>query len=95
MRAVPDISTSDFKAVAGASAVFDASMGSTEFWVFTSNTNCYINQHASAPVASAADGSLFVAAGASVLISGKHGAKLAVIQDSAGGSATLCRAILF
>ncbi len=86
----PLISTSIVQAVGAASAQFSATMAAGELWSFQSTTNCFIAQGAN-PTAAAANGSVAVAAGQLVLIDGALGAKLAVIQQAAGGSASLCR----
>lgn len=88
----PDCTTSDFKAVGVAAVTFDAVMvnAPSEFWVFATNTDCYIKQ-GSAPTATAGDGSVLVPAGSTVLLWGPHGAKLSVIRDTADGKATLTR----
>lgn len=83
----------DVVAVGAASATFPniIAMAAGETYVFTSTVACYIKQGA-APVASAAAGSALVPAGVQVLIDGALGIKLAVIQASTGGSASLVRA---
>lgn len=55
---------------------------------FISTTACWIKQGEN-PTASAAAGSMYVAAGEVINIKGEHGAKLAVIRNSADGVATL------
>ncbi len=78
--------------VGAASVLFATVMGGDEVWEFCSSTACFIQQGA-APVASAASGSIFVPAGARVLVFGGQGARLAVIQQTAGGPATLSRVL--
>lgn len=73
-----------------ASVVFTTVIGGNEIWQFCSSTACFVAQGA-APVAAAAEGSIFVPAGVPILIHGNDGAKLAVIQQAAGGLATLSR----
>lgn len=90
MPYVPDTTTSDVQAVGSASAVMSPTMGEWEVWRFISTTNCYIAQ-GSAPVAAAADGSMFWPANVPLDLSGRMGSKLAVIQASAGGTASLTR----
>lgn len=90
MIPIPDITTSIEIAVGASHAEFGSAMAAGQLWEFCSNTNCWIKQ-GSAPVASAASGSMFVPALKSVYIDGKFGANLSVIQDSAGGKATLTR----
>lgn len=85
-----DASHADFLAVGAGSLQFAISMNSGEFYMFASSTACLIRQ-GSNPTASAAAGSTFVPAGTIVYIDGGVGAKLAVIQSSAGGNATLTR----
>lgn len=91
----PDTTTSDSQAVSGVNAVMTPSMAADEIWIFVSTTNCWIAQHASAPVAAAADANMFIPANVIMPISGRAGAKLAVIQASAGGTASLTRALRF
>lgn len=79
-------------AVGAASAQFATSMNPGELWGFASTTACAIAQGAN-PTASAGAGSGSVAlpAGQLVVIDGTAGAKLAVIQQAAGGFASLFR----
>ena len=92
MQIFPITTSSDRKTYSGVSVTFDASMAANEVCVFTASTMCYIAQHADTPVASAADGSVLIQAGESVMIWGALGAKLAVIRESADGAATLTKA---
>jgi len=88
----PDTTTSDSQAVGAVAATMAPTMTASERWLFVANTDCYIKQGA-APTATAGDGSMFVPAGVFVVISGLGGAKLSVIQASAGGTASLTRAL--
>ena len=90
MILTPLTSTSDSQAVGAVSAQFTPTMTADEVWMFISTTNCWIAQGAN-PTAAAADGNMFVPANVFVMISGRAGAKLAVIQASAGGTASLTR----
>lgn len=81
---------SAFVTVGVASTMFSTVIGGNEIWQFCSSTACFIAQ-GEAPAAAAAAGSVFVPAGVPILIHGNDGAKLAVIQQAAGGSATLSR----
>jgi hypothetical protein len=86
----PVTSTSDSQAVGAASAQFSPTMEADQVWMFISTTNCWIAQGTN-PTAAAADGNMFVPANVFVMIDGGVGAKLAVIQASAGGTASLTR----
>jgi hypothetical protein len=77
----------DVTAVSAQFATLDG-MAAGQRFRFISTTNCWIAQGEN-PTASAAAGSMFVAAGEVVNIKGDHGAKLAVIRNSADGAATL------
>lgn len=88
----PDTSTSDSQAVGAASATMTPTMAKTETWMFVSSTDCWISQGA-APTAAAADGNMFVPAGVIITLSGKGGAKLAVIQASVAGTCSLTRVL--
>lgn len=81
-------STSDLKAVGAASVAFDTTMVPNVKYMLVSTTLCWAAQGA-APVASAADGSFLIPPNVPVLIDGTHGAKLALIQHTAAGQATL------
>lgn len=65
-----------------------AAMTAGKLYVFTSTADCWISQ-GSAPTATKGAGSMFVQKGIQVLIDGAQGAKIAVLQDSAGGNANL------
>lgn len=94
MILAPDTTSSDSQAVGAASAPFTSTIGKNEIWMFVSTTNCWIAQGAN-PTAAAADGNMFVPANVIVPISGLGGEKLAVIQASAGGTASLTRAFKY
>lgn len=91
---VPDTASSEFSAVGAAAANITSSMASGKLYVFVSTTACWIKQGtvASNPVASAGAGSMFVPANTPILLSGGYGARLSVIQASAGGNASITRA---
>jgi hypothetical protein len=80
--------TLDFTAVSGSSAQFSTTMKAGQIFAFTASTDCWICQGAN-PTAAKSAGSMFVAKGSRQLIDGGEGAKLAVLQDSAGGNASL------
>lgn len=85
-----DVPATDTKAVAVGSTTFDLSMADGQRYRFVSTTDCWINQHATAPTAvAAADANVFVKAGEVVVVDGTLGAKLAVIRATADGSACL------
>lgn len=86
----PITSTSDSQAVGAASAQLSPTMAAGEVYVFISTTNCYVLQGAN-PTATAGDGSMFWPANVPLYIDGGLGAKLAVIQASAGGTASLTK----
>jgi hypothetical protein len=90
----PDTTTSDSQAVTVAAATMSPTMTSSDTWLFTCSTNCWIAQGA-APTAAAADGSMFVPANVLIVISGRCGAKLSVIRDTADGKASLTRTLNF
>jgi hypothetical protein len=88
----PDISTSIEKAVGAASISFGSAMAIGEVWMFTSNTACWIKQ-GTGVTASAANGSMYTPANVDRNIDGAGGPDLAVIQDAAGGKASLTRMV--
>lgn len=84
------------QAVGVASAAFGA-MGASKpigiaAWRFVSTTACYLAQGAT-PVATAA--SMAVAAGEVVYLDGNFGVQIAVLQQAAGGTATLTPVVHF
>lgn len=88
----PVTTLSETELVGVASTAFALVLAPDRYYVFLSNTACWIRQ-GSAPVAVAADGSMFVPAALPIVLSGNDGVALAVIQDAAGGKASLtpCR----
>lgn len=88
MRIFPVTNSSDSVAVDGTSRQFAPTMADGQTWRYCASVATWIAQSAN-PTATAADGSMFVPAGVEILIDGGAGAKLAVIQDSVGGVATL------
>lgn len=91
----PDTSTALEVAVGAAHVEFNAAMAANTYWMFVSTTNCWIKQGSHAALttsgASAGAGSMFVPALAQIIIKGDLGADLSVIQDAAGGKASLTR----
>jgi hypothetical protein len=65
-----------------------AAMANGQLFVFQATADCWICQ-GSNPTATKGAGSMFVQKGVQVLIDGNQGAKLAVLQDSTGGNASL------
>lgn len=63
------------------------------YYVFIASAACWVQQ-GSAPVATKAAGSMYVPANLPVVLDGRNGAKLAVLQDSAGGNASLVKVML-
>lgn len=86
---------SDEVAVGAVSAQFAniVAMVAASYYLFISNTGCWIQQGAN-PTASAAPGSMFVPANTPIYVGGQTGAKLAVIQDALSGKASLTRVML-
>jgi len=68
-----------------------AAMASGHLYVFCSTSDCWIRQSANATTNAAgkAATSMFVQKGIQVLLDGAQGAQLSVIQDTAGGNASL------
>lgn len=92
----PDCTTSLQIAVGAASVPFVSTMADGQFWLFVSNANCWIKQGSGTPVATAGALSMYVPANTVIVINGKAGANLAVIQDGAStGKASLTRALTF
>lgn len=90
-RYFPDTSTSDSVSVGAASVQFAPTMTNGEKYIFVSTTNCWIAQGADPQTASATDGNMYWPANTPLVIDGGLGAKLAVIQATAGGTASLTR----
>lgn len=88
MIITPVSSSSTVVSYTGTPGSFTAAMVAQKFYSFNATTNCWIKQ-GTAPTASAASGSLYVPIGATVYLDGTVGPDLSVIQDSAGGKATL------
>lgn len=89
---VPIASASDFLAFTTAAQFtgIAATMAAGQMWWFISTAACWILQGAN-PTATKAVGSLYVPANFYILIDGAQGAKLSVLQDSAGGNAVMQR----
>lgn len=80
--------SSAVRAVGLASAQFATVMDSGVQYVLRANTNLWWRADSANPTASAGDGSHFLAAGQTALIGGA-GYKVAVIRDTADGTASL------
>lgn len=86
---MPVAGSGDFEAVGAVSAQFSTLGMLTGHWyVYTASTDSWIQQGAN-PTAAKSAGSMFVAKGQPVLLDGAQGPKLAVLQDTAGGNASL------
>lgn len=84
---------SDFVTVGAASAQFagiGAALAAGQIWRLSASTDLYYAQGAN-PTATAGAGSEFVAKGVQVYLDGGQGVKLAVLQASVAGTATLTR----
>lgn len=85
---------SDRTTVTAASQQFSFTMVAGEVYVLTSSVAAYILQ-GSNPTAAAADGSTYITAGDSIVITANFGAKLAIIRAGAvDGEATLTKALV-
>lgn len=91
MRIIPTPSSA-FLTVSGSSQQFATTLvaADEQYFVLSTATDLYFLQGAN-PTATAGANSTFLAAGQSCLVDGRQGAKLAVIQSTAGGGATLTR----
>ena len=79
-------------AVGASSAAFSATLDPERAYALVSSTACYVKQGAPTPTAVAGAGaSLYVAPNTVVQLHGRNGPKLAVIQASAGGFASLAK----
>lgn len=74
--------------VAATAATSSLALVAGTVYRFISTTACWIKQGAT-PTASAASGSMFVAANEAVYIDGRNGAGLSVIRNAADGTSTL------
>lgn len=82
-------SNADNTAVGAASAQNTISMLAGFDYLFVSDCSCYLAQGAN-PTASSADGSMLVPPGVPLLLQGRNGAKIAVIQSGGtGGNCSL------
>lgn len=97
---VPSTALADEVAVAGASATFPTlNMVITKqpglaLYQLCANTDIWYSQGVT-PTATAGPASVFLAKGVIAILDGSLGAKVAVIQDSAAGKASLCPALRF
>ena len=79
--------------VAFTTSTLFAGIGSTmttgQIFMFQATADCWIAQGTGAVTASKGVGSFFVQKGIQIFIDGAQGSKLAVLQDTAGGNASL------
>lgn len=80
---------SAFVAVTGTSATLKSDLDFSELYEFSCSTNCFIKQGVGAQTAAAAANNVFVPAGVVKFIHGANGNTIAVIQETAGGNATI------
>lgn len=85
----PEIPATDVKAVGGASVVFDLMLENGRTYVLTSTTAAWIAQGSAPTAVAGTDGNFYLPADVALRIDGACGAKLAIIQASAGGFASL------
>lgn len=92
---VPDTATSQMVTVGVAEVDFGTPMDVTPrghaFYEFVSSTNCWIKQGTAPVAATAGAGSKYCHAGERVFIDPLKGVNLSVIQDTAGGKASLTK----
>lgn len=92
---VPVAATCETIAVSTTHAETATAMVAGAYYLFSCSVDCYILQGA-IPVAvngaAATGASFFVAKGKIVVISGREGAKLSVVRDTADGKASLAKA---
>lgn len=90
---IPILDTaSALEAVVGSSSAQFGAMAAHEIWMLEADTDLFYSQGAN-PTATAGAGSSFLAKGQQALLDGSFGAKVAVLQDSVAGKATLSRVI--
>jgi hypothetical protein len=82
---------SDVQTVGGVEVDFDTTMAADQYYLLVSSTLCWVKQGTAPVAASAADGSTLVPPNTPILINGALGAKLSIVQHTAGGSASLTR----
>lgn len=85
--------TCDFLAFTTAAQFATLVMAANRYYVFIATAACWIQQGAN-PTATKAAGSFYVPANLPIILDGRNGAKLSVLQDSTGGNASLADAIL-
>lgn len=90
---VPVASRSDVTAVGAVAATSGLTMAAGFYYLFVSNTDCFIAQGAS-PTATASDASMFVPSRTPIVLAGSNGAALSIIRDTADGKASLTPAQL-
>lgn len=88
---VPVSASADVQTVGAAEVDFDTTMAAGEFFVLVTSTLAWCKQGTAPVAASAADGSWLAAPNTPILIDGSLGAKLSILQHTAGGSASLTR----
>lgn len=88
-RCVPVIADCLYVAIGAASAAFADMDAKYKNYVLTCTADCFVKQSAGAPTAAVASGNRVVKAGEEVILDTRLGLKVAVIQASAGGHATL------
>ncbi len=81
----------DVQTVGAAEVDFDTTMAADQYYMLVSSTLCWVKQGTAPVAASAADGSTLVPPNTPVYIDGAVGAKLSILQHTAGGSASLTR----
>lgn len=82
---------SDVQTVGAAEVDFDTTMAAGQYYMLVSSTLCWVKQGAAPVAASAADGSTLVPPNTPMYFDGGVGAKLSILQHTAGGSASLTR----
>lgn len=88
---VPVSTSADVQTVGAAEVDFDTVMEAGALYMLVSSTLAWAKQGVAPVAASAADGSFLVPPNTPIMIDGSLGAKLSILQHTAGGSATLTR----
>ena len=91
---VPVAVRSDVTAVGAVAATSGLTMDAGFFYLFVSNTDCFIKQGTAPLDATAADASMFVPSRTPIILAGSSGAALSIIRDTADGKASLTPVIL-
>lgn len=79
----------------GATTPFTITLAEGHWYVYSANTDSWINQGAAGVTATKGAGSMFIAKGAVQLIDGAHGPKLACLQDAVAGQASLMEVTVY